>query len=361
MQSNRTPPNKTNSLFSKPQTWLGIGIILIMAILIVFFLNGNEPVSETEITTDSTESLESVSTSPIVTDSSPILPDSPIDPPDPYVEAYRQATILFEAGEYEEAIVSYSEAISLDPESASAFNDRGNAYTQLGNLDQALADYEQATELNPGLPEPIFNQGWIKKTQGKYEEALNHFNTAGQMSPLIGYDVATNRCLIYYELEEFEQAIDECSTAIALEPARYWAYASRAIVYLSQEKYQDSITDYEQSLILKADDSDTLWGLGWANYKLENYDRAIEVTQQAIDLTSNEPHLHFNLGLFYIAADASDKATTAYQDGISIAEELDNQAKADLFKTATEDLQELAENKPEVADEIERMITLLKN
>ena len=361
MQLNHEPPNKPNTIFSKPQTWLVIGLILITAILIVFFLNRSDPVSETEVTEDPAKGLETVSTSSDVEGSSPILPDSPIQPPDPYVEAYQQATVLFEAGQYEDAIVSYSEAISLDPESASAFNDRGNAYTQLGDLDSALADYERAAELNPGLPEPIFNQGWIKKTQGEYEEALNFFRTAGEMSPLIGYDVSTNRCLIYYELGEFEQAINECSAAIAIEPARYWAYASRAIVYLGQENYQDAISDYQQSLLLKADDSDALWGLGWANYKLNNYDTAIEVTQQAIDLNPTEPRLHFNLGLFYVAADSSDKALGAYQEGISISEELDDETRTDLFTTAIEDLQDLAENKPEATEEIEQMITLLQN
>lgn len=364
MQSNRRPSRRTNSVFSKPQTWLSVALALIIAISAVFLLNRNVLDSETGRPSDPSESLGSISTSPVIEGTSPILPSSqasPVQPPDPYVEAYRQATILFEAGQYEDAIISYSKAISLNSSSASAFNDRGNAYTQLGNLDQALADYEQAAALDPGLPEPIFNQGWIKKSQGKYEEALEYFKTAGEISPLIGYDVFTNRCSIYYELKKFEQAINECSSAIALEPARYWAYASRAVVYLSQEKYQEALSDFEQSLSLNPNDSDALWGLGWANFKLNDFDAAIEATQQAIDLSPTEPRLYFNLGLFFVAAGASDKAVAAYEEGISLSKGLDAQTRSDLYTTAIEDLEDLAERNPETAKKIKNLMSLLQN
>ena len=47
------------------------------------------------------------------------------------------------------AIIDYTQAISINPESAMAFYQRGLAHRALGNEDEALSDYSTAIRLNP--------------------------------------------------------------------------------------------------------------------------------------------------------------------------------------------------------------------
>ena len=51
--------------------------------------------------------------------------------------------------EYDRAIADYDEAIRLNPEVATAFNNRGNAYADKHLYDRAIADYDEAIRLNP--------------------------------------------------------------------------------------------------------------------------------------------------------------------------------------------------------------------
>ncbi|MBN1995830.1 MAG: tetratricopeptide repeat protein [Anaerolineae bacterium] len=339
------------SVFSKRPTWVIAVLLLIVAVLVITQLSGSETPPDVSI-------FSSSPISPLTLNSPPAGISSPTVPPDPYVEAYRQATIFFEAGEYEKAIASYSEAISVKPDSASAHNDRGNAYTQLEMYEKARADYNRAIELNPALPEPYYNLGWIETILGDYEEALVHYQTASEISPLVAYDAIVNRCGVYYKMGDFEQAIAECTVGIEQNPANHRAYNSRALAYLALENYQAAVADYEQSVTLIADNEEAYWGLGWANYNLGNYQEAIEATQKAIDLNSGDPRLHFNLGLYRLAAGRLTEATASYQTGLSLIDSLDPQTAEEIADTSVQDLEELKEQKPNLADEIETVIGL---
>ena len=51
--------------------------------------------------------------------------------------------------EYDLAIADYTEAIRLDPESASAYYNRGNSWYDKHNNDQAISDHTEAIRLDP--------------------------------------------------------------------------------------------------------------------------------------------------------------------------------------------------------------------
>lgn len=50
-------------------------------------------------------------------------------------------------GDYEQAILSFTAAIEIDPKLPEAYIGRGDAYSALEDFEKALADYEQAAEL----------------------------------------------------------------------------------------------------------------------------------------------------------------------------------------------------------------------
>ena len=57
-----------------------------------------------------------------------------------------------EAGDYEAAIASYTQAMALDPANAAAYISRSSAYAALARYDMAIDDLNAAIEINPDLP-----------------------------------------------------------------------------------------------------------------------------------------------------------------------------------------------------------------
>jgi len=62
-----------------------------------------------------------------------------------------EAIELHQRGRLEETIARYGEAIRLDPQTASAYVNRGNAYSDLGRYQRAIQDFDQAIRLNSRL------------------------------------------------------------------------------------------------------------------------------------------------------------------------------------------------------------------
>jgi tetratricopeptide (TPR) repeat protein len=64
------------------------------------------------------------------------------------VRAYsNRGLVYYVKRDYSRAISDYTEAIRLDPELASAYVGRGNAYNASGEMGRADADFKQARQL----------------------------------------------------------------------------------------------------------------------------------------------------------------------------------------------------------------------
>jgi tetratricopeptide (TPR) repeat protein len=61
-------------------------------------------------------------------------------------------------GKYREAISHLSEALRVDPNSAEAHHNLGNAYLMIGNRGLALREYEILKTMNPGLAEALYQK-----------------------------------------------------------------------------------------------------------------------------------------------------------------------------------------------------------
>ena len=94
-------------------------------------------------------------------------------------EVLLQRGVLNEqVGDSDRAVADYSEVIKLDPASALAYFNRGNAYDQLGKHDLAIADYSQAIVLDAELARAYANRGLVYEKLKRTAEARADFERA---------------------------------------------------------------------------------------------------------------------------------------------------------------------------------------
>ena len=86
-----------------------------------------------------------------------------------WFEIGRQA---IDAKRWNEALNAYNKTIDLNPNDASAYNNRGLAYDNLDKDDLAIADYEKAIELNPKYAKAYNHRGSAYEKLGNYEQAI---------------------------------------------------------------------------------------------------------------------------------------------------------------------------------------------
>ena len=86
-------------------------------------------------------------------------------------------------GNFEEAIISYKEALSLNSQYFEVYNNIGVAYTDWGKPDLALEYLEKALDINPKYAEAFNNIGNAKKKLSDIDSAIESYEKAIEVSP----------------------------------------------------------------------------------------------------------------------------------------------------------------------------------
>lgn len=81
-------------------------------------------------------------------------------------------------GQFDQALPDYDMAITLDPSSAMALNNRGWVRYKLNRLDESLVDVEQSLALAPGSPHAHDTRAHVHQARGEQTRALSDYEQA---------------------------------------------------------------------------------------------------------------------------------------------------------------------------------------
>lgn len=184
-------------------------------------------------------------------------------------------------GNYEQAI-AYSNVNINSYEVDDLFDERGEAYLELGNYQAALDDFNAWLEVSPNNADAYNDRGMALAGLGRYEEALADYNRALDIE-LTFAEAYDSRGLTYEALQNWENAIDNFSRAIDLEPSAAY-YFHRGRTYAQMGQWQNASDDLEQATILEESFEEAYLWLGRTFAAQEQYVEAIRNYSRAITL-----------------------------------------------------------------------------
>ena len=128
-----------------------------------------------------------------------------------------------ETQDVDKVIAYYTEAIVLRPNLFQAFNNRGIAYLQRsadGDLSRAEGDFREAARIDPSFAVAIYHLALTLLWQdpGNILETLDILEQAEDLDPEAVY-VQEALCRYYSLVENPQQAIAHCDTAVASDPS----------------------------------------------------------------------------------------------------------------------------------------------
>jgi len=203
------------------------------------------------------------------------------------------AAVRFEQKQFEECIVQCKKAIEVGRSAradykivAKSFARIGNAYKALDNLPEAVKAYEDSlmedrtddvekklktlqkkmkedeknAYVNPEMAEQARQEGNELFKAGKFPEAIAKYSDAMKRNPK-DHVPYSNRAACYQKLMEWQLALKDAETSIAMEPTFVKGWSRKAGVHVFLKEYHKAMDAYNAILKLEPDNADAKAGL----------------------------------------------------------------------------------------------------
>lgn len=114
--------------------------------------------------------------------------------------------------------------------------------------------------------------------------------------------------------EQYEEAIQSITNAIARRPRFILYYANRAALYQQLGRYAEAVADYHQSVFLGSRDPAVWNQLGNTLYALKKPSDAIKAYDQSIKLDPSQFYVYHMLGNIYLTHESYEQALVCFEE-----------------------------------------------
>jgi tetratricopeptide (TPR) repeat protein len=152
--------------------------------------------------------------------------------------AYRfRANIYALANDYKRVVLDLNKCLELDPkkygQDAALYQNRGEAYHQLGRPKEALEDFEKALNLNPRYVLALVNRGKTYVALRKYDLAFKDYDMAVEFEPTNDFPLFW-RGVLYYSTGKLSPGLEDLMKVVELNPGHVFAHLLITGVYSRQ-------------------------------------------------------------------------------------------------------------------------------
>ena len=165
-------------------------------------------------------------------------------------------------------------------------------------------------------PEEVFfafhNRGIAFSRLGEFDKAIADYHTAMALKPNFA-DTHSNLGVALLKKGLIEQAIEEYQTAILLKPDFADAHRNLAVALYTSGNFAGALKEYLVVASLRPEDAGAYADLGSAYGAMGDYDKAIENFLTALRLRPDFADAHYNLAVAYSMTGQLDKAREHYE------------------------------------------------
>ena len=168
----------------------------------------------------------------------------------PAVDMYKKfdhAFALGEKGEYQAAIVEWSDLAASNPDDARVHNNLGTALVRTGKFSEAIGQYEKALELNPQFYAIHNSLGLALLSAGRPDEAVVQFDKALEAYPESA-DLHNNLGRALAMKDRPDDALVEFQKAAKMDPQSAEARNNIGRVMASRGRLEEAIPYFQKAI-----------------------------------------------------------------------------------------------------------------
>ena len=151
--------------------------------------------------------------------------------------------------DYPSAIHNYHIALDIDPQNAVVHYNKGLTHFELNEFDLAIQCYQRAISIDKNYQSAYINQGISYRKMRQYEEAIHCYNQALKINPDNAH-AYFNMAVTLRDINQFDAAISSYDIAIHFHPQFTEAYLNRGVLLQDLRKFEAAMADYNKVIEL---------------------------------------------------------------------------------------------------------------
>lgn len=243
-----------------------------------------------------------------------------------FIDIFRQGLDAEDAGNLDQALNLFSEAIKTHQNSAQAWAKRAEIQLKKGDPQSAIKDLLQAVKLDPGYAASYIRLGFAHNAINQYDRAIEALDVAVKLDPNSG-EALNTRGFAYNGKNDYDRAITDFDRAIRLNANDSRYYNNRGFARNGKHDYAKAIEDFDRAIQLDATNAMYYNNRGVAYLRQKFFDKALENFDKAIGLNSKFDSAYHNRGMALSGKGRHEKAVEEFSKVIEI-----NPSGAVLYK-----------------------------
>lgn len=196
---------------------------------------------------------------------------------------FNEGKKLMDDKKYTEAYIAFKNAVAKDASYKEALYEAGWCANELEKYNDAVGFLQKAKNLDASNKKVFFELGYAYKHLDKTNEAITNFKKVLDLDPDYS-DALMYLGDIYYDQEDYTNAFTYYKKYLQDEDADNYYYYKAGWCANDLEKYQQAIDYFNKYFPEESNDKAKKFAeIGYANYKLENGQAAVDAYKKALD------------------------------------------------------------------------------
>jgi tetratricopeptide (TPR) repeat protein len=193
----------------------------------------------------------------------------------------QQADLLFEQGQYDQAFSYYTDVIQSQKDLAQAYAGLGNISIQWRRYDDAVNYYSSSLKYNLDAS-VLAHRCTAYQFLAKYEAAMDDCNLSIEMNPydIEGYEALATLELAQYNINASRDAINKALTINQNSADLYYVSAQ---IYTSENRLDDAINEFTNCINIDPNAVLCYWERGFDYYMIGKFDLSINDMRSILD------------------------------------------------------------------------------
>lgn len=211
--------------------------------------------------------------------------------------------ILDSLGRYEAAIRAYSGISRESPYSWSARLRAASDLASLDRVDEAVIILGEMVDENPERSDAAIALADVLRRNERYEEAVTYYDTAISRTEGIEarhWSLFYSRGVTLERIDQWSRAETDFLKALELQPDQPLVLNYLGYSWVEQgTNLERAMKLIERAVALRPSDGYIVDSLGWAFYRLGDFDNAVKQLERAVQLRADDPIITDHLGDIY--------------------------------------------------------------